>query len=201
MRLRIRNLGELEVSGARNGDRCEGRAANDERGTAIGERRSTIDKPRCLLAARGSKLVAGFTLIEMIVATAILLILTGLALPMVKLEVKRERERELRYDLWMLRDAIDRYKDAADRGAFQIKVDSQGYPPDLDKLVEGEDVAGKKLKFLRKIPIDPMTGKAEWGMRSMQDDPTSDSWGGQNVFDVYSKSQDKALDGTDYKDW
>jgi general secretion pathway protein G len=143
----------------------------------------------------------GFTLIEMIVATGILLILTGLALPLVKLEVKRERERELRYDLWMMRDAIDRYKDAADRGAFQIKVDSMGYPPDMDKLVEGEDVAGKKLKFLRKIPIDPMTGKAEWGMRSMQDDATSESWGGQNVFDVYSKSQDKALDGTDYKDW
>ena len=143
----------------------------------------------------------GFTLIEMIVATAILLILTGLAIPLVKLEVKRERERELRYDLWMIRDAIDRYKDAADRGAFQIKVGSEGYPPDLDRLVDGEDVAGKKLKFLRKVPIDPMTGKAEWGMRSMQDDATSDSWGGQNVFDVYTKSQDKALDGTNYKDW
>jgi general secretion pathway protein G len=143
----------------------------------------------------------GFTLIEMIVATAILLILTGLALPLVKMEVKRERERELRYDLWMIRDAIDRYKDAADQGKFQIKVGSEGYPPDLDRLVEGEDVAGKKLKFLRKIPSDPMTGKAEWGMRSMQDDATSESWGGQNVFDVFSKSQDKALDGTNYKDW
>ena len=152
-------------------------------------------------AVKNPRRYRGFTLIEMIVATGILLILTGLALPLVKLEVKRERERELRYDLWMIRDAIDRYKDAADGGKFQIKVDSQGYPPDLDKLVEGEDVAGKKLKFLRKIPIDPMTGKAEWGMRSMQDDATSDSWGGQNVFDVYSKSQDKALDGTDYKDW
>jgi general secretion pathway protein G len=156
------------------------------------------------LAAPSSRLAArsrGFTLIEMIVATAILLILTGLALPLVKMEVKRERERELRYDLWMIRDGIDRYKDAADRGAFQIKVGSEGYPPDLDRLVEGEDVAGKKLKFLRKIPIDPMTGKAEWGMRSMQDDATSESWGGQNVFDVYTKSQDKALDGTNYKDW
>lgn len=156
------------------------------------------------LAPRSPRLVArsrGFTLIEMIVATAILLILTGLALPLVKMEVKRERERELRYDLWTIRDAIDRYKDAADRGAFQIKVGSEGYPPDLDRLVEGEDVAGKKLKFLRKIPIDPLTGKAEWGMRSMQDDATSESWGGQNVFDVYTKSQDKALDGTNYKDW
>jgi general secretion pathway protein G len=158
-------------------------------------------EPERLLAARSSKLAAGFTLIEMIVATAILLILTGLAIPLAKVEVKRERERELRYDLWMMRDAIDRYKDAAERGAFQIKVGSEGYPPTLEKLVEGEDVGGKKLRFLRKIPIDPMTGKPEWGMRSMQDDPTSDSWGGQNVFDVFSKSQDKALDGTEYKDW
>jgi general secretion pathway protein G len=143
----------------------------------------------------------GFTLIEMIVATVILLVLVGLAIPSVKFAVKREREHELRYDLWMMRDAIDRYKDAADRGAFQIKLGSDGYPPDLDKLVEGEDVQGKKLKFLRKIPIDPMTGKAEWGMRSTQDDASSDSWGGQNIFDVYTKSQDEALDGTKYKDW
>ncbi len=143
----------------------------------------------------------GFTLIEMIVATAILLILTGLAVPLVRLSIQRERERELRYDLWMMRDAIDRYKDAADRGAFQIKAGSQGYPPDLDTLVNGVDVAGKKLKFLRRIPIDPMTGNAEWGLRSMQDDPTSDSWDGENVFDVYSKSQGEALDGSKYKDW
>jgi len=143
----------------------------------------------------------GFTLIELIVATAILLILTGLAIPLVRVTIQRERERELRYDLWMMRDAIDRYKDAADRGAFQIKVGSEGYPPDLETLVTGVDVAGKKLKFLRKIPIDPMTGQAEWGMRSMQDDATSDSWGGQNVFDVYSKSQGTALDDSKYKDW
>jgi general secretion pathway protein G len=152
-------------------------------------------------AVPGRRRQRGFTLIEMIVATVILLLLVGLAIPSAKFAVKREREHELRYDLWMMRDAIDRYKDAADRGAFQIKVGSEGYPPDLDKLVEGEDVAGKKLKFLRKIPIDPMTGKAEWGLRSMQDDATSDSWGGQNVFDVYTKSQDEALDGTKYKDW
>jgi len=143
----------------------------------------------------------GFTLIELIVATAILLILTGLAIPLVRVTIQRERERELRYDLWQMRDAIDRYKDAADRGAFQIKVGSEGYPPDLETLVTGVDVAGKKLKFLRKIPIDPMTGQAEWGMRSMQDDATSDSWGGQNVFDVYSKSQGTALDDSKYKDW
>jgi general secretion pathway protein G len=155
-------------------------------------------KPTVVSGLRRSR---GFTLIEMIVATAILLLLVGLAIPSVKFAVKRERERELRYDLWMMRDAIDRYNDAAVRGAFQIKVGSENYPPDLDRLVEGEDVAGKKLKFLRRIPIDPMTGKAEWGMRSVQDDSTSDSWGGQNVFDVYTKSQGEALDGTKYKDW
>ncbi len=145
--------------------------------------------------------VLGFTLIELIVATAILVILTGLAVPMVRVGIKRQRERELRYDLWQIRDAIDRYKDAADRGAFQIKVGSEGYPPDMETLVKGVDVAGKKVRFLRKIPIDPMTGKDEWGMRSMQDDPQSDSWGGQNVFDVYTKSEDSGLDGTKYKEW
>jgi general secretion pathway protein G len=143
----------------------------------------------------------GFTLIELIVATTILIILTGMAVPLAQVSVKRERERELRTDLWMLRDAIDRYKAAADLGSFQTKVDSNNYPPDLETLVKGVDVAGKKLKFLRRIPVDPMTGKDEWGMRSMQDDPTSDSWGEQNVFDVYSKSQSKGLDGTNYKDW
>jgi general secretion pathway protein G len=142
----------------------------------------------------------GFTLIELIVATAILAILIGMAVPVARNAVAREREHELRYDLWMIRDAIDRYKDAADRGAFQIKVDSQGYPPDLDTLVKGVDVAGKKLKFLRQIPVDPMT-KDEWGLRSMQDDKDSTSWGGQNVFDVYTKSDQTALDGTKYKDW
>jgi general secretion pathway protein G len=143
----------------------------------------------------------GFTLIELIVATAILVILTGMAIPLVRLTLQREREHELRRDLWMMRDAIDRYKDAADRGAFQIKVGSEGYPPDLDTLVNGVDVQGKKLKFLRRIPVDPMTGKNEWGLRSMRDDPASDSWGGQNVFDVYTKSQGEALDGTKFKDW
>jgi general secretion pathway protein G len=148
-----------------------------------------------------SRRTRGFTLIELIVATSILIILTGMAIPLLRSTIQRERERELRYDLWMMRDAIDRYKDAADRGAFQIKVGSEGYPPDLDTLVTGVDVGGKKLRFLRKIPIDPMTGRAEWGMRSMQDDPTSDSWGGQNVFDVYTKSDGTALDDTKYKDW
>src|SRR6266496_5224564 len=143
----------------------------------------------------------GFTLIELIVATAIMVILTSMAIPLARLGIQREKERELRHDLWMMRDAIDRYKDAADRAAFQIKVGSEGYPPDLDTLVNGVDVAGKKLKFLRRIPIDPMTGTTEWGLRSMQDDPQSDSWDGNNVFDVYTKSQGTALDGTKYKDW
>src|ERR1022692_278992 len=143
----------------------------------------------------------GFTLIELIVATAILIILTGMAVPLARITIKREDERQLQQALWTLRDAIDRYKDVADSGKFQTKVGSENYPPDLDTLVKGVDVGGKKLKFLRKIPIDPMTGKDEWGMRSMQDDPTSDSWGEQNVFDVYSKSQGTALDGTKYKDW
>lgn len=143
----------------------------------------------------------GFTLIELIVATTILIILTGMAVPLARAAYKREQERQLHEDLWMMRDAIDRYKDAADRGSFQTKVDSNNYPPDLDTLVKGVDVAGKKLKFLRRVPIDPMTGKDEWGLRSMQDDPTSDSWGEQNVFDVYTKSNGTALDGTKYKDW
>ncbi|HLW86891.1 MAG TPA: type II secretion system protein [Terriglobales bacterium] len=143
----------------------------------------------------------GFTLIELIVATTILIVLTALAIPLARVTIKREKERELRHALWEMRDAIDRYKDASDRGAFRTKVGSEGYPPDLDTLVKGEDVQGKKLKFLRKVPIDPMTNSTEWGLRSMQDDPTSDSWGEQNVFDVYTKSQATALDGTKYKDW
>ena len=143
----------------------------------------------------------GFTLVELIVATTLLLILTSLALPLARVVIKRERERDLRRALWSMRDAIDRYKDAADQGKFQIKVGSEGYPPDLQTLVDGVDVGGKKLKFLRRIPIDPMTGNTEWGLRSMQDDPDSDSWGGDNVFDVFTKSQGTALDDTHYKDW
>ena len=143
----------------------------------------------------------GLTLIELIVTVAILSILASAAIPIARFQVKREKERELRYDLWMMRDAIDKYKDAADRGAFQTKVDSQNYPPDLETLVNGVDVQGKKLKFLRRIPVDPMTGQTDWGLRSMQDDPDSDSWGGQNVFDVYSKSQGTGLDGTKYSTW
>ena len=143
----------------------------------------------------------GLTLIELIVTVAILSILASAAVPVTMFTVKREKEHELRRYLWEMRDAIDHYKDAADLQAFQTKLDSQNYPPDLETLVNGVDVQGKKVKFLRKIPIDPMTGKAEWGLRSMQDDPTSDSYGGQSVFDVYSKSQGTALDGTKYSTW
>ena len=143
----------------------------------------------------------GVTLIELVVAITILLILTSAAIPIARTRIKRERERELRHGLWEMRDAIDRYKDAADRGAFQIKVGSEGYPPDLETLVNGVDVQGKKVRFLRRVPVDPMTGKTEWGLRSMQDEPDSTSWGGQNVFDVYTKSEDTALDGTKYSEW
>jgi len=143
----------------------------------------------------------GFTLLELIIASAILVVLSTMAVPLARLTIQREKERMLRFDLWEMRDAIDRYKDAADRGGFQTKVDSQNYPPDLETLVKGVDVQGKKIRFLRKIPIDPMTGNTEWGLRSMQDDPESDSWGGQSVFDVFTKSQGTGLDGTKYKDW
>ncbi|HTZ98655.1 MAG TPA: type II secretion system protein [Terriglobales bacterium] len=153
------------------------------------------------LKTGGTASMRGFTLVELIVATMILLILTTMAVPMARVTIKREKERELRRDLWEMRDAIDRYKDAADRGGFQTKVGSENYPPDLDTLVKGVDVKGKKLKFLRRIPVDPMTGSTDWGLRSMQDDPDSDSWGGDNVFDVHTKSQGQALDGTNYKDW
>ena len=143
----------------------------------------------------------GLTLIELIIAITIIGILAGMAVPIVRVRIKRDKEVELRRDLWEMRDAIDRYKDAADRGAFQTKVDSLGYPPDLQTLVDGVDVQGKKLRFLRRIPVDPMAGNTDWGLRSNQDDPDSTSWGGQNVFDVFSKSEGTALDGTKYNTW
>lgn len=148
-----------------------------------------------------SRKAAGFTLLELIVAVTILIVLTGAAVPVMRTRIKREKEVELRRDLWEIRDAIDRYKDAADRGQFQIKLGTEGYPPDLETLVKGVDIGGKKVRFLRQIPVDPMTGDTDWGLRSMQDDPDSESWGGQNVFDVYTKAQGEALDGTKYSEW
>jgi general secretion pathway protein G len=144
----------------------------------------------------------GVTLLEMIIVISIILILMGAAVPVVKISVKREKETELRRDLWQMRDAIDRYHDAASKNLFQVKLGTEGYPPDLDTLVNGVEIAGgKKLRFLRRVPIDPMTGNTDWGLRSMQDDPQSDSWGGQDVFDVYTKSDGTGLNGQKYKDW
>jgi general secretion pathway protein G len=161
-------------------------------------------RPRSRLRFRvrsGHGREAGVTLVELIVTVAILAILATAAIPVTRFERKRQKEQELRYDLWTMRRAIDAYKDAADKGAFQTSVDSFNYPPTLQTLVDGVDVQGKKVKFLRKIPVDPMTGQPDWGERSMQDDPDSTSFGGQNLFDVYTKSEGTALDGTKYATW
>ncbi len=147
----------------------------------------------------------GFTMIELIVSVAIMTLLTTMALPLAAYKVKRDKERELRYVLREMRQAIDAYKDASDKGKIEVKLGTEGYPETLEILVEGVKLAqspdGKKIKFLRRIPKDPMTGQFDWGKRSMQDDPTSQSWGGQSVFDVYSKSTERARDGTPYTDW
>ena len=143
----------------------------------------------------------GFTLIELMVALCILGLLTSLAVPMARTAIKRQKERELRYDLRLMRDAIDRYKDATDKNLF-VKTDSTGYPKSLDILVKGVEISGgKTVRFMREIPTDPMTGKAEWGMRSMEDDPDSDSWDETAVYDIYSKSLDTGMDGTKYRTW
>src|SRR5579875_1119119 len=144
---------------------------------------------------------AGLTLIELIITVTIMAILASAALPVARFEVKRRKERELRADLWEMRRAIDAYKDAADLGGIQTKADSNGYPPDLQTLVDGVEIQDKKVRFLRAIPDDPMTKSKDWGLRSNQDEPDSDSFGGQNVFDVYSKSTDTAMDGTKYNTW
>ncbi len=143
----------------------------------------------------------GVTLVELIIVITVLAILATAALPAVKFVVKRQKERELRADLWEMRTAIDKYKDVADLGGIQTKADSNNYPPDLQTLVDGVDVKDKRMRFLRSIPVDPMTGTTDWGLRSNQDEPDSDSFGGQNVFDVYSKSMGTGLDGTKYSTW
>jgi general secretion pathway protein G len=148
----------------------------------------------------------GMTLVELIVAFTILLILSTMAVPLARANVRRIKERQLREALEEVRHAIDKYKDMADAGKLGIqKQDTYGYPESLEALVDGVKGSGAaadtKLKFLRRIPIDPMTNTREWGLRSMQDDPKSMSWGGQNVFDIYTKSADKAADGTPYSEW
>ncbi|HZL27034.1 MAG TPA: type II secretion system protein [Acidobacteriaceae bacterium] len=144
---------------------------------------------------------AGLTLIELMIVVVMLGILSSAAVPIARFQVKRTRERELRQDLWEMRAAIDAYKDAADKGGIQTKVDSNNYPPDLQTLVDGVDIQSKHVRFLRSIPVDPMTRNTDWGLRSNQDDPDADSFGGQNVYDVYTKSQGTALDGTKYSTW
>ena len=146
----------------------------------------------------------GFSLIELIVTVMIISILVGLAVPLARNSIRREKEFALRAALREIRVAIDKYKDASDRGLIMVKVDTEGYPEKLDVLVEGVPMVGqvdKKLKLLRRIPKDPMTNSTEWGQRSYQDDPKNNSWGGQNVFDVFTKSEGIAFDGTKYKEW
>jgi general secretion pathway protein G len=193
---------------------------------------------------------AGMTLLELIIACAILLVLASAAMPVARYTVKRQKEAELHRELREMRDAIDRYKDAADRNLIRVEAGTEGYPPDLNTLVKGVDLTSQQgagiagattpgqpivpstgfggfggafgqtqtqgqnsgsssqgqdlirhVRFLRRVPVDPMTGKAEWGMRSVQDDQDSSSWGGKNVFDVFSLSSGTALDGTKYSDW
>jgi general secretion pathway protein G len=146
----------------------------------------------------------GFSLVELIVTVVIIGILVGMALPMARNSLKREREVELRQALREMRVALDKFKEQSDLGKIEVPTDTEGYPQTLDVLVDGVQLigqAGKNFKALRKIPIDPMTNSTDWGMRSYQDEPTAASWGGQNVFDVYSKSDGIAFDGTRYKDW
>jgi general secretion pathway protein G len=144
------------------------------------------------------------TLLELIVACAILMILASAALPVTRYTIRRQKEVELRRALREIRDAIDRYKDVADRNLIRVELGTEGYPPDLQTLVDGVTLAGgpgKKIRFLRKIPVDPLTGQTDWGLRCVQDDPDSRTWCGDDVFDVYSRSTGTALDGTLYSDW
>jgi general secretion pathway protein G len=146
----------------------------------------------------------GFSMVELAMVCAMILILTGMIIPVARYTERRQKELELHYDLRLMRTAIDKYKQYSDAGLIPPEVDTEGYPKDLQTLVEGVNLIGqvtKKAKFLRRIPVDPMTGKAEWGLRSFQDEPDSTSWGGQDVYDVYSLSNGKAIDGTYYRDW
>jgi general secretion pathway protein G len=147
---------------------------------------------------------AGYTLAELVMVAAVMVILAGAALPAVKYTARRTKEMELRHDLRMMREAVDTYKRYSDMGLLPVDLGTEGYPAELENLVEGVEIAGqidKKLKLLRRIPVDPMTGEAEWGLRSYQDEPDSDSWGGENVYDVYSLSGGVGLNGVPYREW
>ena len=150
----------------------------------------------------------GYTFIELLVVSAIVMLLASAVMPLARVTATRQREAELRRALREMRTAIDKFKDAADAqqiGALEIKAGSEGYPADLQVLVDGvavqNDATGRKLKFLRRIPVDPMTRSMEWGKRSYQDEADASRWGGQNVFDVYTTFEGTALDGTKYRDW
>jgi general secretion pathway protein G len=156
------------------------------------------------LGRRRGAVACGMTLVELVVATGILLILTSAALPVARITLQRNKEAQLRENLREMRDAIDRYKDAADQNLIQVQNDTEGYPPDMDTLVKGVQLTGApdhKVHFLRKVPVDPMTHTTDWNLRSVQDDPDTGVWGGQDVFDVHTKSTGTALDGTKYSDW
>ena len=147
---------------------------------------------------------AGFTVVELAIVAAMIAILTAMVVPVARYTLKRQKELELKEQLRFMRNAIDKYKQASDQGLIQVQLGSEGYPPDLETLVDGVSQIGqvnKKLRYLRHVPIDPMTGKAEWGLRSFQDEPDSVAWGGQNVYDVRSLSGGRAIDGSYYKDW
>ena len=147
---------------------------------------------------------SGMSLLELVIACGILIILASVAVPLARNQIKRVRESQLRWDLRQMRDAIDRYKDASDKGLIQVKAGTEGYPPDLETLVKPTQLTGatdKRIRFLREIPEDPLTKNKDWGLRSVQDDADTTGWGGQDVFDVYSKSSGTALDGTKYSDW
>jgi general secretion pathway protein G len=153
------------------------------------------------LSTRGQ---AGYTMAELVMVAAVMVILAGAALPAVKFTARRTKEMELRHHLRTMREAIDTYKRYSDMGLLPVDVGTEGYPAELEDLVEGVEIAGqidRKLKLLRRIPVDPMTGEAEWGMRSFQDEPDSDSWGGENIFDVYSESSGVGLNGVPYREW
>jgi len=146
----------------------------------------------------------GFTVVELAIVAVMVSILSAMAVPVVRYTVTRQDELELRFQLRLMRDAIDKYKQLSDQGLIPPQLGSEGYPPDLDTLVTGAKLVGqidKKQKFLRRVPVDPMTKKAEWGLRSFQDEPKSMSWGGHNIYDVYSLSDGRAIDGSYYKDW